>query len=124
MKCLSLKQPFAELLASGKKKIELRNWNTNFRGEFIIHASRNIDYGACEKLGIDPEKLVRGAAIGKARLTHIKLYMSRKGFDAEKDKHLAGDSYFSDKTHGFSVAGAKKLSKPIPMKGKLGFFDF
>jgi ASCH domain-containing protein len=28
MKCLSLKQPYAELLVSGKKTIELKNWNT------------------------------------------------------------------------------------------------
>ena len=40
MKCLSLKQPFAELLASGKKTIELRKWNTRFRGRFLIHACR------------------------------------------------------------------------------------
>lgn len=39
MKTLSLKQPFAELILSGKKKIELRKWNTSFRGEFLIHAS-------------------------------------------------------------------------------------
>jgi hypothetical protein len=31
MKCLSLKQPFAELLVSGKKTVELRKWNTKFR---------------------------------------------------------------------------------------------
>ncbi len=43
MKCLSLKQPYAELLVSGKKTIELRNWNTYFRGKFLIHASKNID---------------------------------------------------------------------------------
>ena len=38
MKCLSLKQPYAELLVSGKKTIELRIWNTKFRGEFLMHA--------------------------------------------------------------------------------------
>jgi hypothetical protein len=43
MKCLSLKQPFAELLVSGKKPIELRKWNTKFRGKFLIHASKQVD---------------------------------------------------------------------------------
>lgn len=124
MKCLSLKQPFAELLATGKKTVELRNWNTNFRGEFVIHASRSIDYDACEKFCIDPDSLVIGAAVGKARLTHVKQYMSKKGFVAEKEKHLAGNSYFSRNTHGFSVIDAEKFEKPIKMKGRLGFFDF
>ncbi|MEK6867048.1 MAG: ASCH domain-containing protein, partial [Thermoproteota archaeon] len=27
MKCLSVSQPFADLIISGKKTIELRNWN-------------------------------------------------------------------------------------------------
>ena len=42
MKCLSISQPFADLVVSGKKTIELRNWNTNFRGEFLIHAPIKI----------------------------------------------------------------------------------
>ena len=39
-KCLSLKQPYADLLVAGKKTIELRTWNTKFRGEFLVHASK------------------------------------------------------------------------------------
>ena len=49
MKCLSLKQPFADLLALGEKTVELRKWNTKFRGKFLIHASKNIDKEACER---------------------------------------------------------------------------
>ena len=46
MKCLSLKQPSADLLALGDKTIELRKWNTKFRGIFLVHASKNIDIEA------------------------------------------------------------------------------
>ena len=42
MKCLSVCQPFAELIVQGKKTIELRKWNTKFRGEFLVHAAKNI----------------------------------------------------------------------------------
>lgn len=38
-----LRQPYAELVAVGRKTIETRTWNTNFRGKFIIHASKTID---------------------------------------------------------------------------------
>jgi hypothetical protein len=57
MKCLSLKQPFAELLVSGKKTIELRKWNTKFRGKFLIHASKNLDEERASSLNIDYTKL-------------------------------------------------------------------
>jgi len=50
MKCLSLKQFFADLLAHGEKTIELRKWNTSFIGEFLIHASKTIDTDDCERL--------------------------------------------------------------------------
>jgi ASCH domain-containing protein len=68
MKCLSLKQPYAELLVSGKKTIKLRNWNTSFRGKFLVHASKNIDIERSEALGIDHNKLTRGAIIGSGSI--------------------------------------------------------
>lgn len=40
MKVLSIKEPYATLIASGKKLIETRSWKTNYRGEIFIHASR------------------------------------------------------------------------------------
>ncbi|HEX2406122.1 MAG TPA: ASCH domain-containing protein [Nitrososphaeraceae archaeon] len=72
MKCLSLKQPFADLLALGEKTIELRKWNTKFRGKFLVHASKNIDIEACERLDIDIDKLTKGAIIGSAFLYDVK----------------------------------------------------
>ena len=60
MKCLSLKQPFADLLVSGKKTIELRKWNTKFRGKFLIHASKNLDKERAISLNIDYTKLSQG----------------------------------------------------------------
>ena len=52
MKCLSVSQPFADLIISGKKIIELRKWNTNFRGEFLIHAPLKIRSEDCKRLKI------------------------------------------------------------------------
>lgn len=39
MKALSIKQPWASLIAYGIKDIENRTWKTNFRGRIYIHAS-------------------------------------------------------------------------------------
>ena len=49
MKALSLKQPWVELVIQGKKTIELRKWNTSFRGEFYVHASKNPDEKAMQQ---------------------------------------------------------------------------
>ena len=39
MKVLSIKEPYATLIATGNKLIETRSWKTNYRGELFIHAS-------------------------------------------------------------------------------------
>lgn len=44
MKALSIRQPWAWLIANGIKNIENRNWSTDFRGEFLIHASKTFDH--------------------------------------------------------------------------------
>ena len=40
--CLSVQQPFADLICGGVKKVENRTWNTNHRGTILIHASATI----------------------------------------------------------------------------------
>ena len=77
VKCLSLNQPYAELLISGKKTIEVRRWNTNFRGQFLIHASKKINEEACNRLKIDQAKLVTGAIVGNANLYDVISYQSK-----------------------------------------------
>jgi hypothetical protein len=122
MKCLSIKQPHAELLVSGRKTIELRTWNTKFRGEFLIHASKKIDKKACERNHIDANSIITGAIIGKAILYDVKFYENRNLFLKDRNKHLAGTEY-SDHKYGFLVKNSKRFKKPIMIPGKLGFFN-
>lgn len=41
LRCLSLQQPWAELVAAGRKLVENRTWETQVRGLLGIHASRS-----------------------------------------------------------------------------------
>lgn len=118
MKVLSLKQPFAELVISGKKKIELRKWNTNFRGEFLIHASKNPNKEAMIKFGFS--KLPCGFIIGKANLIGVKKYSNEEEHKKDKDLHLA-DLSWGD--YGFIIENPTR-TELIPSKGNLGFWDF
>lgn len=43
MKVITLKQPWATLVAEGIKKYEFRSWKTNYRGKILIHAGCGID---------------------------------------------------------------------------------
>lgn len=49
MKALTIRQPWASLIAHGVKTIETRSWSTEYRGPLAIHAGRArppvIDFG-------------------------------------------------------------------------------
>ena len=121
MKCLSICQPFAELVIQNKKTIELRKWNTNFRGEFLVHAPIKIRKEEIKKMRIK-EKLTTGAIIGKAELYDVKKYESIEEIQNDKNKHFSTRN-FQEKTFGFILKNSKPLRIPIPWKGQLGFFD-
>ena len=121
MKCLSICQPFAELVIQNKKTIELRKWNTNFRGEFLVHAPIKIRKEDCKKMKIK-EKLTTGAIIGKVELYDVKKYESLKEIQKDSDQHFSTKT-FQKKPFGFILKNSKPLRIPIPWKGQLGFFD-
>jgi len=118
MKALSIKQPFAELILQGRKKIELRRWNTNFRGEFLIHTSKNPDEQAMKRFGFG--NLTNGAIIGKVKLVDVKHYKSDEEFDKDKNLHLASREWGD---FGFVLENPVRI-KPIFVRGQLNFWDF
>ena len=119
MKALSIKQPFAELILQGKKTIELRKWNTHFRGEFLVHSSLIPDKEAMKKFGF--VNLPRGCIVGKATLIDVKKYNNEKEHSLDRNLHLAS-SYWGN--YGFILSNIKRLEKPIPCKGSLNFWEF
>lgn len=65
---------------------------------------------------------MRGAILGSAVLYDVKVYQNKKEFIADHSKHLAVSTY-SENMYGFLLSDVKKFDKPIPLKGRLGFFD-
>ena len=122
MKCLSVSQPYADLIVKGKKTIELRTWNTKFRGEFLVHAPLKIKKNVCSEMDIEEIKLRRGVIIGKVEIYDIKVYNSVAELEADYKKHFASEEFLRHK-YGFLLKNPKELRIPIPYKGSLGFFN-
>ena len=118
MKVLSLKQPYAELVVSERKTIELRKWNTKFRGEFLIHSSKIPDRESMVKFGFNDLPL--GFIIGKANLVDVKHYKNEEEHKKDGNLHLATNSWGN---HGFVLEDIKRIN-PVPAKGKLNFWEF
>jgi hypothetical protein len=116
MKALSIRQPYAWLIANGHKDIENRSWATNFRGRVLIHAGVNYpkrDYADdlesfTRQYGAYPEReAMIGGIVGVATITGCV------------DKSDSGWFYGP---YGFTLTDARPLPL-VPCKGLLGFFD-
>ncbi len=108
-------------MISGKKIIDLRSWNTKFRGEFLVHAPLKIRVADSKRLKIK-KKFVTGAIVGKAELYQIKKYKTAKELKADQKFHFSAQQ-LQERTFGFMLKNARIFQEPIPLKGQLGLFD-
>src|SRR5207245_11494360 len=122
MKCLSVSQPYADLVINGKKTIELRTWNTKFRGEFLVHAPLKVKIEACRRLSMDKTKLRTGVIIGKVELYDVKMYHSLGELKSDYKSHLASEGFFHHR-YSFLLRNQQELRDSIQYKEGLGFFE-
>ena len=72
MRALSIRQPYAELILRGIKRIEYRSRPTRIIGErFYIYAARKPgDLSGFEQLECEPGDLPTGVIVGTATISH------------------------------------------------------
>lgn len=95
---LSVKQPWAALLAHGLKTVEVRRWPTARRGPVLIHAARVPDPRQ-EAWAHVPDALRATAAqlggiIGRGELVECRAYRTAAEFTADCGRHLNDPSWF------------------------------
>ncbi len=122
MKALSIRQPWAELIVRGDKKIEIRSWNTNFRGYFLIHTSKKTEKEAAKNFGLHAKELDTGAIVGYANLADVVVYNGSEEFAKGKNLHLSLKEREKYPVYGFVLDNVHRI-KPIKYNGQLGFFN-
>ena len=126
MKVISIKQPFASLIAAGIKQYEFRTWKTNYRGELLIHAGKGVDKKAMKKFEKYNLEYPSGAIIAKVNLSDcIKVDEDfRKVLEEENPlvyssiiKHSEWEGY------AFKMENVVEID-PIEISGKLSLWEF
>jgi activating signal cointegrator 1 len=128
------------LIALGEKRFETRSWQTKYRGELAIHASKVIDREACKfppitntlnKHGIVmvndlPTGLIIATCqidgcckvadnlVGSAFLDNLELITD--------NEYNFGD--YSEGRYAWELSNIKLLDKPIPAKGQLSLWEY
>jgi hypothetical protein len=113
-RALSIRQPWAELILRGTKKIEVRSRSTNIRGPMYLYASltRGADDAKCRaSTGRAWEQLDRGKLVGIIEITDCRELR-------ETDGRAAGFPIDFDPADSFAwvVTPIKRLAKPIEPK--------
>ncbi len=124
-KALSIRQPWANLIVTGIKTIEIRTWRPKtlvLPQIILIHAGKKVDEEALKCFGIK-EDLPTGAIVGEALMTGVKQYSSRDQWLEELEMHRNRPESFQEGLYGFVLKDYKQYAQPIPLKGQLNFFD-
>ena len=69
MKVITIKQPWATLIAMGYKKYEFRTWKCKYRGELLIHAGKSVDKEAVKRFACYNLEYPIGCIIAKVNMT-------------------------------------------------------
>lgn len=108
MRVLSVRQPWASLIGSGRKSIELRSWSTGYRGPVLIIA------------GSQPWRGSHGYTLGPlgVAICIVDLVDVRPAMEAD-----AGAACLSPPAaHMAWILERPRLVAPSPIRGRLGLY--
>ena len=111
MRCLSVRQPWAQLIATGRKKIELRTWRTDYRGPIVIVAGQAR--GGPRAAGWRDVDGPRGAAVAIAELVDCR--------PARKSDARAACTKPEAGEWAWELRDVRPIG-PIPQRGRLGLY--
>lgn len=126
MKVITIKQPWASLIAAGYKEYEFRTWNTKYRGDILIHAGLGVDKDAMKRFKHLNLEYPSGSIIAKATITD-SIYVDDKFVKTIGSTNPLVYKNIINKNgsegYGFKLENVKKIN-PIPIKGKLGLWNY
>jgi hypothetical protein len=102
MKALSVRQPWANMIAGGEKTIETRKWLTDYRGDLLIVSSRQPP--------IEPA----GFAVALVKVIGCRLM-------TKADEAAARCAIYPG-AYSWILTDVRRL-KPFPVRGQLGIFE-
>lgn len=134
--CLTVSQPYAEAILSGRKTIETRTWATTYRGLLAIHAggawwrAREVGTEAAERqaeeiarrlgLALPVTTYPRRALVGTIRLVEGFAFTPEM-WEALRPAHGVAEAWRPGLV-GWRLEDPRRLPTPVPWRGALGLF--
>ena len=125
MKAITIKQPFASLIAAGLKEYEFRTWKTSYRGKVLIHAGKVADGKAMKKFACYELDDPRGLIIAKADLTDCIWVDDAFRNELRNQNALVYSGIIDDPTwegYAFRLENIEPV-EPVSARGMLGLWE-
>jgi len=119
LKALSIRQPWAELIISGRKAIEIRSWSTTYRGRVYLHVPRKRDEQLEAHFGYN--SLPTGVYIGFFDLKAVVPF-SFERWIKWKPNHLDPGN-FQNGLFAWFIHNPVKFKVPVDGMGQLNLFE-
>jgi len=123
MKVITLKQPWATLIAEGYKKYEFRSWKTNYRGEILIHAGKGIDKSSMERFkGLNLE-YPTSKIVAKVNIIDCILLDDKLQQEILKENELVYGTSVSKEGYAWKLDNVIKINSDKNINGKLSIWE-
>lgn len=120
MRALSIKQPWASLIITGRKTIELRSWSTPYRGRFLVCASAQ----AARERALWPNlDAPLGVAVGIVELVDVRDAVPRDAKAACAPPNEGERVWLPSPGEKAWLLRSARAITPFPLKGKLGWMN-
>ena len=126
MKVITIKEPWATLIANGYKEYEFRVWKTNYRGEVLIHAGKSYDEDNLARFKDKNLTYSPGKIIAKAKITDCVLVdeeFAKKMLEKDPVVYSNLKRKRDKKLYGFKIENVEKID-PIEVNGKLSLWEY
>ncbi len=137
LRALTVKDPWATLIAIGAKQIETRSYRTRHRGLVALHSSKAFsseDQALCfqepvrsalERAGMrSPADLPRGAVIAVAEIVGCNQVPDGQGWEgsipSEPERSFG---FYSPGRWMWRLQGVHRLPEPVQCRGMLGLWQ-
>ena len=122
MKAITIKQPWATLIREGLKEYEFRSWNTNYRGELLIHAGQGIDKQDLEKFKDLNLEYPKSRVVALVELVDC-IKIDQKFNKELKDKNNRVYGNYDRTGYAWKIRLIKKIDDNKEIKGQLGLWN-
>lgn len=123
MKVITLKQPWATLVAEGLKKYEFRSWKYNYRGEILIHAGKGIDKDAIKKFSCLKLNYPRSRIVAKVKIVDCIKLNEEINKEISKENELVYDGKIDRTGYAWKLELIEKINEDKEILGKQGIWN-